>query len=220
MPLVAVVAVAASTLAACGRPPRGAAPSGGEHAAPPRGEHVITTTTGARVTPTPAGNHGDESGATLDGARAAGLRYLALAEQVTEMREDVAEAVQRDAASSGAADSLVADLRRRLADLRQAYPAGPVHYRVGPVAARVVATGAGRALVDIYYVGIVSPPAVAPYEEWRTAHYDLVWERGRWRVAAESSTPGPRPTVAVRVEPVSSEGLEAALAGFTSVAAG
>lgn len=152
----------------------------------------------------------------LPGARAAALRYLALSEIVLNMSEEAAVDAQRDAASTAAAEGLVADLRRKLASVRQAFPAGPVWYRVGPLTARVVGAGPDQARAEIWHVGVVSPPNVAPYEEWRMARYDLVWERGGWRVTAESSGPGPRPTAPTRPEPVSADALEAALTGFTS----
>jgi hypothetical protein len=43
-------------------------------------------------------------------------------------------------------------------------------------------------------VGIVGSGAtVEPQQSWRTERVDLVWERGGWKVASFSSTPGPTP---------------------------
>lgn len=161
---------------------------------------------------------GPESAHTLAGARTAGLHYLALSESVLAMSDAAAADAQREAASSGSADRLVGELTAKLAALHKAYPAG-VAYRVGPIATRVAGVGTDAARAEIYYVGIVSPAGVAPYEEWRLARYDLVWERGAWRVAAESSGPGPRPAAPVQPEPASAAMMTAALDGFASVAA-
>ncbi|MDQ3573758.1 MAG: hypothetical protein M3404_02380 [Actinomycetota bacterium] len=149
---------------------------------------------------------------TLGGARTAALRYLALAEAVVRMDEAEAVAAQREAATAAAADALASELSDKLARLRNAYSNGAVAYRLGPLAARASMLSPDRARVEIWYVGVVAPEASSTYEEWRMARYDLAWERGAWRVAGESSGPGPRPG-----PESSSEVLGRTLAGFSSV---
>ena len=162
--------------------------------------------TGAEVAPAP----------TIESARAAALAYLGLSERVVAMDVEAAVAAQREAATSAAAPGLVAELRQRLAALAAAYPGGGLRYRVGALAVRATLAGAAQARVEVWYVGVLSAPGVAPYEQWRLSRYDLAWERGGWRVAAESTGPGPRPAAPVGPEPVTATALESTLAGFTS----
>jgi hypothetical protein len=153
------------------------------------------------------------------GARAAALAYLALSERVVGIDVEAAVAAQRDAATATAAPRLVAELRQRLGALTSAFPGGGLRYRVGPLAVRTELAGAERARVEVWYVGVLAAPGVAPYEQWRLSRYVLSWERGGWRVAAESTGPGPRPAAPVGPEPASTPALEAALAGFDSALA-
>lgn len=153
------------------------------------------------------------------GARAAALAYLALSERVVAIDIEAAVAAQRDAATTAAAPRLVAELRQRLGALASAFPGGGLRYRVGPLAVRTELAGAERARVEVWYVGVLAAPGVAPYEQWRLSRYDLAWERGGWRVAGESTGPGPRPAAPIGPEPASTSALEAALAGFESVLA-
>jgi hypothetical protein len=144
------------------------------------------------------------------GARAAALAYLALSERVVGLDVE---------ATAAAAPRLVAELRQRLGALVTAFPGGGLRYRVGPLAVRTELAGAERARVEVWYVGVLAAPGVAPYEQWRLSRYDLAWERGGWRVAAESTGPGPRPAAPVGPEPATTPALEAALAGFDSALA-
>jgi hypothetical protein len=156
---------------------------------------------------------------SVDDARSAALAYLALSERVVSMDVEAAVAAQREAASAAAAPGLVAELRQRLGALAAAFPAGGVRYRVGALAVRETTANPGTARVEIFYVGVLSAPNVAPYEQWRLSRYDLVWERGAWRVSAETSGPGPRPAGPPGPEPATAAGMEATLAGFTSAVA-
>ncbi|MDQ1539222.1 MAG: hypothetical protein QOE58_3615 [Actinomycetota bacterium] len=148
------------------------------------------------------------------GAEAAGIGFLRLDQALVAMTvEDAAEA-KAVIASAAAVDVLVAEVRAELEKLRTGYPGGTTAFRIGVLATRVSPASDDRVRVEIWHVGVVSPPGAAPYEEWRTQRYDLVWERDDWRVEAESSMPGPRPLPLPRVgTPVQGE-LEEALAGF------
>lgn len=150
-------------------------------------------------------------------AEASALRYLHLPALVLTMSEEEAVAVQREAASSAVADTLVEYLRQDLADLRSAFPSEGLRYRIAPLAVRSSASGPGRAEVEVWFVGVVTSPDFMPYEEWSTALYDLVWERDAWRMEAESVTPGPRPAPPAWPGPSTSEELESSLNGFVSV---
>jgi len=151
----------------------------------------------------------------LAGARSAALDYVRALAELVLMTESDAVATQRAMASVDAAETLVSDLRSRLADLRRTWPAGSLTYRVAPLATRVVAESADVATVDVWYVGVVAGAPLPTYEEWVTETYRLVWERDDWRVAAHTSAPGPRPDPGAQV-PATAPEIEARLAGFES----
>ena len=175
--LIAAAVFAAASLALAARssrstppPPPPAAPEGGAVA-------IAAATTKPQVATAPS----------AESARIAALAYLGLSERVVGMDVEAAAAAQRDAATAAAAPRLVAELRQRLGALSAAFPAGGLRYRVGALAVRAELTGAERARVEVWYVGVLSAPNVAPYEQWRLSRYDLAWDRGGWRVAAEST---------------------------------
>ncbi len=73
-----------------------------------------------------------------------------------------------------------------------------------------------RALVTVWRVGILSISGLtAPLAEWTTDAYELVWERGDWRIWSETQTPGPTPLAHPSETPSTPEQLRTALAGFT-----
>jgi len=148
------------------------------------------------------------------GAEAAAVAFLRLDSALVGMTDEAASAAKRVIASATVADALVADLVVKLGALRKGYPGGAMLYRIGVLASRLTPTNADRVRVELWHVGVVSPPASVPYEEWSTQRYELVWERDDWRVAGEASTPGPRPLPLPRGEPSGPGQLEAALAGF------
>jgi hypothetical protein len=148
------------------------------------------------------------------GAEAAGVAFLRLDGSLVAMSDEAASAAKRVIASSSAADGLVADVVAKLDALRKGYPGGTTLYRIGVLATRVSPAGPDRVRVELWHVGVVSPPAALPYEDWATQRYELVWERNDWRDAGEASTPGPRPLPQPQVNPSGPGQLEAALAGF------
>lgn len=151
------------------------------------------------------------------GAEAAAVGFLRLDSALVGMSDEAASAAKRVIASSGVAEALVADVVAKLGALRKGYPGGVTLYRIGVLASRVTPASADRVRVELWHVGVISPPAAMPYEEWSTQRYELVWERDDWRVAGEASTPGPRPLPLPRAEPSGPGQLEAALAGFSPV---
>ena len=151
------------------------------------------------------------------GAEAAAVGFLRLDSALVGMSDEAASAAKRVIASSGAAEALVADVVAKLGALRKGYPGGATLYRIGVLASRVSPAYADRVRVELWHVGVISPPAAMPYEEWSTQRYELVWERDDWRVAGEASTPGPRPLPVPRGEPSGPGQLEATLAGFGPV---
>lgn len=155
-----------------------------------------------------------EPAPTAEAAKASAIAYLRLSELVVGMDDAAAAEVQRAAATSSAADRLVVETLTKLAALRRSFPSGPVVLRVAPLAVRVKLDIPGLARADIWHVAVVSPPGGTAYEQWRTSHYELVWERDSWRVSAETSEDGPRPLSPALPPPASAAALEAALTGF------
>ena len=150
------------------------------------------------------------------GAVAAALAFARLNQALVEMSEPAAAAARRAMATEEAADTLAEDVVIRLREIRARWPRGSLRYRVAPLAVRAVEAGEGAMDVDVWYVGVVAGPHLATYEEWVTESYRLVRERGDWRVAALSETPGPRPHPGHQ-QPASPAELEALLAGFEAV---
>ena len=169
---------------------------------------------GASAAPPAAGAKGRTH--DVAGARSAALACVRALADLVVMEESDAVATQRAMASAGAAESLVADLRSRLAVVRRTWPAGSLTYRVAPLATRVVAESTDTVTVDVWYVGVVAGERLPTYEEWVTETYRLVWEDDDWRVAAHSSTPGPRPDPGAQA-PATAPEVEARLAGFEAV---
>jgi hypothetical protein len=150
------------------------------------------------------------------GAAAAALSFTRLSEALVDMSEAEAVAAWRVMSSDAAAGELVERMRGRLVQLRERWAAGSLLYRVAPLGVRVEADGADAADVEVWYVGLVAARDVAPYEEWATDIYRLVWERGDWRVAAFSDSPGPRPAAAQQTPAPEGE-IEAHLTRFGRV---
>ena len=154
------------------------------------------------------------------GAEAAAVGFLRLDEKLVGMNDEAATAVKRVIAASSSANALAADLVAKLAALRKGYPGGTTTYRIGVLATRVTPATADRVRVELWHVGVISPPGVIPYEDWNTQRYELVWERDDWRVAGEASTPGPRPLSLPRPDPSGPGQLEASLSGFLPAGVG
>jgi len=151
-----------------------------------------------------------------DGARAAALAFARAAETITAMDDPRAEAAQRAMAATDASEALVSDLRAKLARLRTGWPVGSITYRVAPVAVKIVDDGPDAVRADVWYVGVVAGTNIAPYEQWGTESFRLVWERDDWRVAADTVVGGPRPEPGGQRQFSAAE-VEARLAGFEAV---
>jgi hypothetical protein len=98
-------------------------------------------------------------------------------------------------------------------------PTPVVILRAAPVGYRVESYDSGSATVLIWRVGIVGSGAtVDPQQSWATETVKLVWQRGAWKVAAFSSTPGPTPPLPTTVPPTSRADLFHAVPAFQEFA--
>lgn len=150
------------------------------------------------------------------GAKAAAAGFAQAYGILVALDDAGAEAARRAMVATRPAEQLVADMRAKLAALRETWPVGAITYQVAPLGVRVRMDGPDAANADVWYVGVVSGVRIATYEEWVTQSYRLVWERGDWRMAAESDSPGPRPDPGRQTRATPAE-LTSRLAGFEAV---
>lgn len=159
---------------------------------------------------------------TQEGAVAAAASFVTTGEALLDMDPLAAGQAVRQMTASATADAQVDELLGRLAALRQALAPGngPIVYRQAALAWRVDGYTGDRARVAIWSLGVLSRDGVAPPQAgWAVSRFDLVWERGDWRVWAETVTPGPAPIPDDSAPPATSVRLAAALDGFTDFGA-
>lgn len=173
---------------------------------------------------TPPGPTIEEDGApagfarTEQGAVAAAAAFVTTGQALLDTDPLAAEEAVRRMAASATADAQVKDVLSRLAAVREtlAPGTGPIVYRQSPISWRVDGYTPDRARVAVWSVGILSREGIAPPQAgWTTSTFDLVWERGGWRIWAETLTPGPAPLLDGSATPATSSQLAAALRGFT-----
>ena len=120
------------------------------------------------------------------------------------------------------ADAQVTDVLAKLSAARAALSrgSGPIVYRQSVLAWRLEAFAPDRARVAIWNVGVLSRDGIAPPQaSWAISTFDLVWERGDWRIWSEAISPGPAPILDDSTAPATSKQLDAALTGFTDFGA-
>lgn len=93
---------------------------------------------------------------------------------------------------------------------------GPVVFRQAVVVSRVEAWSPERARVSVWHVGVLARDGVAPPQAgWATSSYELVWERGDWKVWSATVVPGPAPILNDSTAPATARELITALTGFS-----
>lgn len=153
-----------------------------------------------------------------DGARAAAVAYVLTGQVLIDQSPTLVDAAVRSMSSSASVDVQIADAQQQLDQLRQvlAPGTGPTRYLQAILATRVDAFAPDRADVSVWHVGVLSRAGVAaPQAGWNISVFELVWERGDWKVWSETISPGPAPVLNAGVAPATSEELEAGLNGFT-----
>jgi hypothetical protein len=152
------------------------------------------------------------------GAIAAATSYVRQGQHLFDLpTADRIPAVHAIASLDGA-NGYVAHVSAELAELDGIAARGQGHltWDVSVLATRVGAYNAQRARISIWRVGVLSVTGlVAPLAEWTTVDDELVWERGDWKVWAETQTPGPTPAGHPDARPSTPTELQAALAGYT-----
>lgn len=187
---------------------------------------AATATASDRTTPGPTTEvDGVPAGFTRSeqGAVAAAASFVTTGQALLDIDPLAAEQAVRRIAASSTADAQVADVLARLAAVREALApgTGPIVFRQAPVSWRVDGFSSDRARVAVWSVGVLSREGIAPPQAgWATSTFDLVWERGDWRIEAETVTPGPAPLLDDSAAPATSAQLAAALRGFADFGGG
>lgn len=78
---------------------------------------------------------------------------------------------------------------------------GPVVLQGAPLGYRIVSYTPGRAVVDLWSVGIVGGAARPPVATWKSNLITLKWEDRTWRVESFRSEPGLTPAPGARSNP-------------------
>lgn len=172
-----------------------------------------STSTDARITP----GASRESGRDATGAVRAAARSVRAGQRVFDLAPDARDAALRELAARAAADGYVAQQARQLAELDGIAERGqgPLTWHVGILATRVDAITRHRARIEIWRLGTLSIEGLtAPIAEFATVSYELVWERGAWRIWSETQTPGPSPMPHPEATPSSPTEWRTRLEGF------
>ncbi len=149
-----------------------------------------------------------------DGAEAAAREFVRASGSMVTMAPAEALAAQRVMASAAIEQDLVAKRSAELENIRGSAGAEGVSYWFTPIASRSSLTSDGEALAEVWYMGVLRSPLTPGMQWWRTAAYRLVWEDDDWRVAEESETAGPIPTLPLGETPTSAAEMDALLEGF------
>jgi len=154
---------------------------------------------------------------TEDGARAAAVAYVLTGQDLLAMPPTRVGTAISAIAAEASAETQVADADQQLEQLRTVLVGGngPVRYLQAALATRVDAYSPQRARVSVWSVGVLSRAGAAqPQAGWNISTFELVWERGDWKVWSETITPGPAPELNAGAAPTSHEELDRALNGF------
>jgi hypothetical protein len=152
------------------------------------------------------------------GAIAAATSYVRQGQHLFDLPTADRTAALQAIASLDGANGYVTQVTAELAELDgiEARGQGHLTWDVSVLATRVDAYNAQRARVSIWRVGVLSVTGlIAPLAEWTTVDDELVWERGDWKVWAETQTPGPTPAGQPDARPSTPTQLHTALAGYT-----
>jgi hypothetical protein len=157
---------------------------------------------------------------TPEGAVAAAAAFVTTGQVLLDVDPLSAEAAIRQIASTSSADRQVRQGLNDLSELRDALRSGsgPIVFRQGILATRLVASTNAAATVEVWSVGVLARRGIAPPQAgWRTSRLELVWERGDWHLDNETVQPGPAPVLDDSVVPATADQLVSAIDGFEPV---
>lgn len=157
---------------------------------------------------------------TPDGAVAAAAAFVTTGQALLDVDPLSAEAAVRQMASTAGADRQVRQALDDLSGLRDALRSGsgPIVFRQGVLATRLIASTDATATVEVWSVGVLARRGIAPPQAgWRTSRLELVWERDDWHLDSETVQPGPAPVLDDSVVPATAEQFVDAIDGFEPV---
>ena len=157
---------------------------------------------------------------TSDGAVAAAAAFVTTGQALLDVDPLTAEAAVRQMASVAGAVRQVRQALDDLAGLRDALRSGtgPIVFRQGVLATRLVSSTDAAATVEVWSVGVLARRGIAPPQAgWRTSRLELVWERGDWHLDSETVEPGPAPVLDDSAVPATADQLVSAIDGFRPV---
>lgn len=157
---------------------------------------------------------------TSEGAVAAAAAFVTTGQVLLDVDPLSAEAAIRQMASTSSADRQVRQGLNDLSGLRDALRSGsgPIVFRQGVLATRLVASTDAAATVEVWSVGVLARRGIAPPQAgWRTSRLELVWERGDWHLDSEMVQPGPAPVLDDSVVPATADQFVSAIDGFEPV---
>lgn len=155
---------------------------------------------------------------TPEGATTAAVAYVATGQALIDMDPLAVEDAVRQMAAEATVDRQVAQVLDDLGRLRDVLRSGtgPVTVHQAAVASRLDEFGEGRARVAVWNVTVLTREGIAaPQAAWKISTFDLLWERGDWRISDEVIVPGPAPVLDDSTAPATSRQFAAALDGFT-----
>lgn len=155
---------------------------------------------------------------SADGAVTAAAAFVSTGQAILDMDPLAAEEAVRQMSATGTADAQVADTLAKLRAARSALAggSGATAYRQAAIAWRVESFSADRARVAIWNVGVLARDGVAPPQAgWAISTFDLVWERGDWKIESEVVVPGPAPILDNSAAPATASQMLSSLKGFT-----
>lgn len=153
---------------------------------------------------------------TRDGAVAAASSYVRTGAAIMAMSDVEARAAVEQMAATGAGDTQADDVLQKLRALRATLDGAAATYRQAVVATRVDAYDGDRARVAVWHVGVLAAgERFPPQAGWATSTFELVWERGDWKVWAETIAAGPAPIIDDSAPPATADLYDDRLAGFT-----
>lgn len=157
---------------------------------------------------------------TRVGAVAAASAFVRTGAAVMGMSDAQVGAAVAQMAASGSAAAQEADLLGGLRRLRGILDGADASYRQAVLAVRVDAYTEQRARVSVWHVGVLAAGEhIPPQAGWATSTFELIWERGDWKVWSETVTPGPAPIPDDSAPPAAVDDYRERLAGFADPAA-
>jgi len=155
---------------------------------------------------------------TAEGATTTAAAFVATGQTLIDMDPLAVEEAVRQMAAEATADRQVAQVLDDLGRLRDVLRSGtgPITVHQAAVASRLEKFGEGRARVAVWNVTVLTREGIAaPQAAWKISTFDLLWERGDWRMSDEVIVPGPAPVLDDSTAPATFRQFAAALDGFT-----